>query len=42
MNTRSASATSWHADNVSKHWQAGSEVGINSNDTNSMRRMASF
>jgi hypothetical protein len=41
MNTLSASATSLQADNVNKHWQAGSVVGIHSKDTNSTRRMAS-
>jgi hypothetical protein len=41
MNTLSASATSLQADNVSKHWQAGSGVGIANKDTNSTRRMAS-
>ena len=41
MNTRSASATSWQADNVNKHWQAGSAVGIASKDTNNARHMAS-
>jgi len=41
MNTLSAIATSWQADNVNKHWQAGSGVGIDSNDTDSARRMAS-
>jgi hypothetical protein len=41
MNTRSATATSLQADKVSKHWQAGSPVGIASNAINSRRRMAS-
>ena len=41
MNTRSVSATSWQADNVSKHWQAGRAVGIASHATNSARHMAS-
>jgi len=41
MNTLSATATSLQADNVNKHWQAASGVGIQSNDTNSASRMAS-
>src|ERR1035441_8976402 len=41
MNTLSASATSWQADNVNKHWQAGSGTGIKSTNTDSRRRMAS-
>jgi len=40
MNTLSASAVSLQADNVNKHWQAGSAVGITSHDTTSARRMA--
>jgi hypothetical protein len=41
MNTLSASAASLQADSVNRHWQAGSAVGINNNDTDSRHRMVS-